>query len=281
LSPENAKCGEKLCEAFFECLSGKINLGTGNYRVGVDLGTANIVVAVVDENDNPVAGKMKRAQVVRDGIVVNFVEARNIVEGMVQELSRDLGVDLMYGACAVPPGTGEGDNRAIRHVVESAGLEVLDVLEEPVAAARVLGMQDQAIVDIGGGTTGISIINSGKVVYTADEPTGGVHFTLVISGSLGIDFEEAEKMKIDTANHRKLLPIVKPVMEKVATIIDRHVREHDVKKICLVGGTSAFEGLKEVVEQVTGIPTYVPKHCILVTPLGIALSCRKGNEYGL
>lgn len=274
---EDTKLGETLCETFWDCLNGDIRPGTGALRVGVDLGTANIVTAVVDSEDNPVAGRIKRAQVVRDGIVVNFVEARNIVEKMLDELRYELGADLKYGACAVPPGTGEGDFRAVKYVVESAGLEVSDVFEEPVAAAKVLGMADQAIVDIGGGTTGISIIKSGEVVYTADEATGGVHFTLVIAGNFGIDFDMAEEMKLDTANQKRLLPIVKPVMEKVATIIDKHICGHGVEKICLVGGTSSFEGLKDVVEQITGLPVYVPKRCILVTPLGIALSCRKGG----
>lgn len=273
----DTKLGEKLCETFWDCLNGDIRPGSGTLRVGVDLGTANIVTAVVDSKDNPVAGKIKRAEVVRDGIVVNFVEARDIVEKMLEELRRELGADLEYGACAVPPGTGDGDFRAIRYVVESAGLEVLDVFEEPVAATKVLGMADQAIVDVGGGTTGISIIKSGEVVYTADEPTGGVHFTLVIAGNFGINFNEAEEMKLEVANQKKLLPIVKPVMEKVGTIIHKHIIRHDVRKICLVGGTSSFEGLKDVVEQITGLPVYVPKRCILVTPLGIALSCRKGG----
>jgi ethanolamine utilization protein EutJ len=271
------KFAEELCERFWDRLNGNISPGSGNYRVGVDLGTANVVVAVVDHDDNPVAGKIERAEVVRDGIVVDFVRARNIVENMLQELRDELGSDLIYGACAVPPGTGAGDFRAVKHVVEAAGLEVLDVFEEPVAAAKVLGMEDQAIVDIGGGTTGISIIKSGKVLYTADEPTGGVHFTLVIAGNYGLDFDMAEELKLNEANHRQLFPVVKPVMEKVATIIHRHIKGHDVEKICLVGGTSSLMGLKDVVEQITGIPVYVPKHCILVTPLGIALSCRKGG----
>lgn len=278
MSLDNTKYGEKLCETFWECINGNIYSGSGNYRVGVDLGTANVVTAVVDDDDNPVAGRIQRAEVVRDGIVVNFVEARNIVKNMLQELRQELGADLEYGACAVPPGTGEGDFRAVKYVVESAGLAVSDVFEEPVAAIKVLGMEDQAIVDIGGGTTGISIVKSGQVVYTADEPTGGVHFTLVIAGNYGIDVEEAEEVKLNVTNHGKLMPLVKPVMEKVATIIHKHIMGYDVEKICLVGGTSSFEGLKDVVEQVTGIPVYIPKHCILVTPLGIALSCRKGGS---
>lgn len=277
MSEVSSIVGEKLCKAFWDCLKGNTRQGYGKYRVGVDLGTANIVIAVVDSRNNPVAGKIKPAEVVRDGIVINFVEARNIVENMLEELQIELGIGLKYGACAVPAGTSEGDFRAIRYVVESAGLEVLDVFEEPIAATKVLGMEDQAIVDIGGGTTGISIIKSGEIVYTADEPTGGVHFTLVIAGNYGIDFNKAEALKLDIKNQGKLLPIVKPVMDKVATIIYKHISNYDVNKISLVGGTSSIKGLKEIVEKTTNIPVYVPKHSILVTPLGIALSCRKGG----
>lgn len=273
----DVKSGERLCDIFYNCLKGKTYSWSGDLRVGVDLGTANIVTAVVDSKDRPVAGKIERAEVVRDGIVINFVEARNIVEKMIEKLEKELGTKLQYGACAVPPGTGKGDFRAIKYVAESAGLGILDVFEEPIAAAKVLGMEDQAIVDIGGGTTGISIIKSGKITYTADEPTGGVHFTLVIAGNFGMDFDKAEAMKLKASNQKKLLPIVKPVMEKVASIINKHISGHDVKKICLVGGTSSFEGLKDIVQQETSLPVYVPKHSILVTPLGIALSCRKGG----
>ena len=46
----------------------------GKLKVGVDLGTANIVITVLDSNDIPVAGAIYPADVVRDGIVVNFVE---------------------------------------------------------------------------------------------------------------------------------------------------------------------------------------------------------------
>lgn len=50
-------------------------------------------------------------------------------------------------------------------------------------------------MDVGGGTTGISILKDGEVIFTADEPTGGTHMTLVLAGSLGCSFEEAERIK--------------------------------------------------------------------------------------
>ena len=45
------------------------------------------------------------------------------------------------------------------------------------------------------GTTGISILNGSKIIFTADEPTGGSHMTLTIAGYYNIDFDEAEKIK--------------------------------------------------------------------------------------
>jgi ethanolamine utilization protein EutJ len=146
------------------------------------------------------------------------------------------------------------------------------VIDEPSAANKVLAVENGAVVDIGGGTTGVAIIENGQVVYTADEPTGGTHFSLVIAGAKGISFEAAETLKRDSANHPQLLPLITPVMEKVATIIDRHIAHYQVETIYLVGGTAAFTGIGSVIEEWTGISTTVPPHPMFVTPFGIALS---------
>ncbi len=87
------------------------------------------------------------------------------------------------------------------------------------------------MVDIGGGTTGISILKDGKVVYVADEPTGGTHFSLVVSGAYNLSFSEAELYKRKEENHKELLPVLKPVIEKVASIINRHIKGYDVDEI--------------------------------------------------
>ncbi|MGB9661239.1 MAG: ethanolamine utilization protein EutJ [Moorellaceae bacterium] len=275
---EKIKEGEALCRALAACLSGARPEWEGQLRTGVDLGTANIVVAVVDSRGQPVAGELQAAEVVRDGLVVDFVGAREIVSALLKRIEERLGTKLEYGACAVPPGTRSADCRATRYVVEAAGLEVLAVVDEPTAAARVLGIRDGAVVDIGGGTTGISVLQDGEVVYTADEPTGGTHFTLVLAGHFGLPFREAEKLKLDPAQQPKLYPILRPVMEKIASIVERHVADFEVPHIYLVGGASAFLGLKEIIESRTDIPAVVPQHPLLVTPLGIALMCPEGGK---
>ena len=39
----------------------------------------------------------------------------------------------------------------------------------------------------------------------------------------------------------------------------------------LVGGACAFPGMDRVIQEVTGVPTFVPSNPLFVTPLGIAL----------
>lgn len=248
------------------------------YRCGVDLGTACVVVAVIDENDQPVAGRAQYAEVVRDGMVVDYFGAVQMIRRMKQELEQELGVDeLLYAAAAIPPGTGELDGGVVKNVVESAGFEMTNLLDESSAANAVLQIENGAIVDIGGGTTGISVLRDGKVVYTADEATGGTHFTLSLAGAMRVPFEEAERYKRNPAHHAEILPILKPVVEKVASIINRHVAGKDVKEIYLVGGTSCLTGIEGIIEAQTGIPTYKPKNPLFATPLGIALNCKPEN----
>jgi ethanolamine utilization protein EutJ len=145
------------------------------------------------------------------------------------------------------------------------------LIDEPSAANNILRMQGGAIVDIGGGTTGIAVIEDGEVVYTADEATGGTHFSLVIAGANDLSFEEAEALKKDPAQQSRLFPIVRPVMEKMGTIVERHLRGSSAKSIVLVGGTPLFPGIAQVIEDITGLPTEVVSSPLFVTPLGIAM----------
>ncbi|MCQ2444691.1 MAG: ethanolamine utilization protein EutJ [Mailhella sp.] len=240
---------------------------------GVDLGTAYIVVVVTDAEGEPVACELEFAQAVRDGLVVDYSGACAVVRRLIRKIEEKLGRELRTAAIAVPPGTDSRSCDTHRHVVESAGPEVIMCLDEPTAANAVLGITDGAIVDIGGGTTGLSILKDGKVVYTADEPTGGTHLSLVLAGSYSIPIDEAEAIKKDYSRHREIFPVVKPVVEKMASIIRTHIKGHDVSDIYLVGGTCCLTGMENVIAKETGLPVSKPTNPFLVTPLGIALNC--------
>jgi len=247
------------------------------YYTGVDLGTACVVVCVLNEAGQPVAGAYRYADVVRDGMVVDYLGAIKMVREMKGQLEEKLKAELLYAAAAIPPGTDVLDGGAIKNVVESAEFEITHVLDEPTAANEVLKIENGAIVDIGGGTTGISIIKNGKVVCVADEPTGGTHFSLVVSGAYKMPYSEAERFKRDAKNHKELIGVLKPVVEKVSSIISSHIAGQDVREILLVGGTACLHGIEDIIAQKTGIATHKPKNPMFVTPLGIALSCKNNK----
>lgn len=264
---------DKLVDKFEKVIKKPIVKKSRVYYTGVDLGTACIVLAVLDENYEPVAGAYRYADVVKDGMVVDYIGAVRIVRELKEEIEKKLKTELLYAAAAIPPGTDMLDGGVIKNVVQAAGFELTNILDEPTAANEVLKIQNGAVVDIGGGTTGTSIMKDGKVVYVADEPTGGTHFTLVISGMYNKDFKSADEYKRDIKNHKELLPALKPVIEKIASIIKRHIDSHDVKSISLVGGTACLTGIEEIIQNYIKIETYKPKNPMFVTPLGIALSC--------
>ncbi len=213
----------------------------GDLRVGADLGTAYLVLVVLDEQGWPIAGE--------DGLVVDYVGAVDRLTAMKTRLEKRMGREFTHAASAYPPGVPRAEVQAAANVVEAADLRCRDLIDEPSAANALLGLQSGAIVDVGGGTTGIAIIENGEVVYTADEATGGTHFTLVIAGAHDISFEDAEAMKVDAEQQARLLPVVRPVIEKVASITARHVAEYErqtgksVDELTLVGGNSCLPGL--------------------------------------
>ncbi len=241
--------------------------------VGVDLGTAFVVVVVLDEQKKPLACAMEFAHVVRDGLVVDYAGAVDVVRRLVAKVEGQLHCKLQNAAIAVPPGTDARTCTTHRYVVEAAGLEVTGTLDEPTAANAVLGISNGVIVDIGGGTTGLSIFKDGKVIYTADEATGGTHVSLVISGNRGIPVADAEKLKRDTSKHGEILPIVRPVIEKMAFIVKKHIDAFDVDTIHVVGGTCCLTGMEHIVAKETGKKVIKPYNPLLITPLGIALNC--------
>ncbi len=247
-------------------------ISPASVHVGVDLGTAYTVLVVLNEHYKPIAGEYQFAQVTRDGLVVDFIGAVDLLKAMKSRVEKKLGFELTSGASGYPPGVPQVEVRATANVLYGAGLDCTGLIDEPTAANNVLQIKDGAIVDVGGGTTGIAIFKNGEVVYTADEPTGGTHFSLVIAGATGTSFEEAEEMKKNPKEQTRLFPLIRPVMEKVGSIINRHVEGYRVEKLYLVGGTCAYPGMDKVIEEYTGVETVLPGNPLFVTPLGIAMN---------
>ena len=254
----------ELLQLFAELINtGKVAPAEPPFHIGVDLGTSNIVMAIVDQYNHPVAGMTMPSTVVKDGIVVDYVGAVNILRKMKCALEERIGVEINVASTAIPPGILPGNERCIVNCVESADMEVIQVVDEPTAAASVLDITEGAVVDIGGGTTGISVLEKGQVVHTADEATGGTHMTLVL--------------KKDATNKDTILSLIRPVIEKMATITAQSIEGYAVQKLYLVGGACSFTGFEHIFERILHIPTYKTNHSLFVTPLGIAMQQKIGG----
>lgn len=244
----------------------------GNIKVGVDLGTAYIVIVALDGNDNPLACEKKAASVLKDGVVVDFMGARQIVHELKETIESRIGCELSQCAIAMPAGT-QSSVRTHVYVAESAGFEVIRILDEPSAANAIFRISNGVIVDIGGGTTGLAILRDGEVVDIADEATGGTHLSLVLAGNRGISFDEAEVIKMDYSKHSEIFPIVKPVLEKMASIVKKNIRSANPEVVYLCGGTCCLTGIEKVFEDLLGLPVLKPENPFLITPSGIAMNC--------
>ena len=252
----------------------------GELKVGVDLGTSNTVLAVVDKTNKPVAGISAPSHSIQDGVIVNYMDSVKLVTKLKEELEEKLGTTLTYAAAAIPPGVSDWCKKSIAHVLEDAGFEVCNIVDEPTAAAEVLNIQDGAVVDVGGGTTGVSIVKNGEVVFTDDEATGGTHMTHTVAGHFKIPYEEAEEFKKDKKNEREVFPVIKAVVEKMAAITQRFVQGYDVENVYVVGGSSDFEDFTKVFSAWIKLPVYKPEYPLLVTPLGIAYLCELPQDAG-
>jgi ethanolamine utilization protein EutJ len=251
--------------------TGEVEEPRGELRLGIDLGTANIVVAVVDGGNRPVAGAWLHSTVVRDGVVVDWAGATTAVRRLKEDVERRLGHRFTRASVSIPPGISEGDIKVFRNVATAAGLETDEVVDEPVAAARALGITDGCVIDVGHGTTGVSILADGRVLKSIDEATGGHHMNLVLAGAYKIDYEAAEVMKKDPARRDDVVGVIRPTLEKMASIAHAALVGYDVPMVYLVGGSSSFPNAPDVFASRLGRPVVRPIEPLFVTPLGIPM----------
>ncbi len=186
-----------------------------------------------------------------------------------------------------------GDKNAIRNInrsVEKAGLQVRDLVLQPLASsAAVMCEQDLeagvAIVDIGGGTTDLAVFYEGILKHTAVIPFGGENITNDIKTGLGVLKTQAEQMKIqfgsalsDEAKNnafinipglrgmphkeisvKNLAGIIQARMSEILDFVSYHLKQVGMDNrqlnggIVLTGGGSQLKHLIQLTEYVTGL----------------------------
>lgn len=155
---------------------------------------------------------------------------------------------------------------ALERTANELDLELLAVAAEPFAVSRsVLGVDANSnftaiLVDVGGGTTDIAVVNDGGVEGTKMFGIGGRSFTRTIATDLDISFADAEKLKlaIDDTNLKE------DAKKKIENSVDKTLEvwlggvelalgefeamDHLPNRVLLCGGGASLNKLVEALE---------------------------------
>ncbi|MBU5584144.1 ethanolamine utilization protein EutJ, partial [Enterococcus sp. S181_ASV_20] len=97
--------------------------------------------------NRPVFGAFEYADVIRDGLVVDYQKSVQIVNRLREQAEETLGFALKAASGAIPPGTVGNNKRVVANVIESANMLADQLVDEPTAAALVLNVDEGAVVD--------------------------------------------------------------------------------------------------------------------------------------
>ena len=242
----------------------------GALRFGIDLGTATIVLTAIDESGTPIYWDFARECVVRDGVVVDFQGAVRAVAQLKRSAETALGQTITAAATAHPPAVPLSDCRACAYVLQQAGIDCRSLVDEVSAANAVLAVRDGAVIDVGGGSTGVGVFVGGELLAVSDRPGGGHHLDLILAGALRIPVEEAEARKRE--NGTDVLAILRPGVERIAESIRLQCVNVCPGVVHLAGGALRIAGADAVIEQYLGWQVKSYPHADLITPFGIAAS---------
>ncbi len=151
---------------------------------------------------------------------------------------------------------------AIESIVNELGISLVSIAAEPYAVAKLVDFEgdlnfNSIFIDIGGGTTDIAVVRNGGLEGTKMFALGGRAFTKRLAHEVNVDFERAEKLKINYS----LGKLNKIDTEKVENIFEDDCRiwldgielalsefsQSDLlpNKILMCGGGSGLPGIKK------------------------------------
>ncbi len=152
---------------------------------------------------------------------------------------------------------------ALERVAEQLDLNLLAVAAEPFAVARSVIGDDQTnnmsavLMDVGGGTTDIAVINEGGVQGTKMFGIGGRAYTRSIERGLGVEFDMAEKLKVGLSDKKvaaKQAVLVEKALKKTLEVWISGVElalgefdklDHLPHRLLLCGGGSSLDMLMD------------------------------------
>lgn len=156
---------------------------------------------------------------------------------------------------------------ALEHVAEDLALELVAVAAEPFAVSRsVLGTDANStftaiLVDVGGGTTDIAVVNDGGVEGTRMFGIGGRSFTRTLMSEMDLGYNDAEKLKVHLGHEQIKEGVKKRAMSAIDKTLDVWVSgvelalgdfdsvDHLPSRILLCGGGSSLVSLVDALSK--------------------------------
>ncbi len=165
--------------------------------------------------------------------------------------------------------------------VEKAGLRVANLTLEPIAAIQVaipekFRLLNIALVDVGAGTSDISITKEGSIIAYGMIPMAGDILTEHLTGAHLVDFAMAEKIKLESNTKKKSISYkdimglsqkttpadiqeeLRPVVENMTKQVAEKIKELNggkpVSAVFVVGGGGKIAGYTECLAEYLGIP---------------------------
>lgn len=204
--------------------------------IGVDLGTANILIyvkgegivlnepsiVVIDEETKDIIafgkeademigrtpGKIKVIKPMKDGVIADFEVVDILLENLLKRVNIKGKISKPRMIICCPSNITEVEKQAIKEAAEKTGARKIFIEEEPKVAAIGAGLDigkplGNMVVDIGGGTTDIAVLSLGNIVTSASITSAGNQFDQDIikyikqKYKLLVGEKTAEKIKIN------------------------------------------------------------------------------------
>jgi rod shape-determining protein MreB len=257
-------------------------LGWNSKDIGVDLGTANIIITIkgkgivlnepsvvaIDKNTAEIIATGAEAKEMlgrtpdeilairplKDGVIADFTATQLMLKSMIQKVCQRYNAGRPRVVVGVPSGITEVEERAVEESVMQAGAKEVYIIEEPMAAAiganlEVAEPNGNIVVDIGGGTTEVAVISLGGIVISnslriaGDELNEDIINYVKREMNLAIGETTAEQIKITLGCAKPLLT------EEAMEIRGRHLST-GLPEVMRITSTQVQEAMHDSIEKI-------------------------------
>ena len=247
--------------------------GLGSKDIGIDLGTANILVTLKGKgivlNEPSVVAIDKKAQKIlatgheakemlgrtpeqikairpmKDGVIADFTATQLMLKNIINKICQRYNIGKPRVVVGVPSGITEVEERAVEEAILQAGAKEVYLIEEPMAAAIGAGLEvaepsGSIIVDIGGGTTEVAVISLGGVV---------------VSNSIRIAGDELDEDIGDTTAEqiKKEIGCAMPLLTELSMEISGRDLTTGLPQTVNITSVQAEEAMRESIDKIVDV----------------------------